>query len=64
MQPHHLKISKCKESIEWYIHGKLRFYFNDYLEDGYLQEEHTTIRLMVPTKGLCDNYKIHEVLKQ
>lgn len=63
MGTHHLKIIKHRDCIEWYIDGKLSFRFNDDLEDGYLKGGHTAIRLMVPAKGLYDNYKIYEIVE-
>ncbi len=62
-EPHHLKIVKYNDSIEWYIDGKLSFHFKDDLEDGSLKGGHSAIRLMAPAKGLYDNYKIHEILE-
>lgn len=63
LEPHHLKIVKYNDTIEWYIDGKLSFRFKDDLEDGYLKGGQTAIRLMVPAKGLYDNYKIYEIIK-
>ena len=62
MKPHHLKIIKYKDCIEWYIDGKLSFRYNDNLEDGYLKGGLTAIRLMVPAKGMYDNYRIYKIL--
>ncbi|WP_430812250.1 MULTISPECIES: hypothetical protein [unclassified Carboxylicivirga] len=62
MGKHHLKVVKYKNTIEWYIDGKLSFEFVDDMEDAYLKGGQTAIRLMVPAKGLYDNYAIYEVL--
>lgn len=62
METHHLKVVKYEATIEWYIDGKLSFRFNDEMEDGYLKGGQTAIRVMVPAKGLYDNYKIYEIL--
>ncbi len=60
---HHLKIVKYNNTIEWYINGKLSFHFKDDLEDGPLAGGQTALRLMVPAKGLYDNYKIYEIVE-
>jgi len=62
MGKHHLKIVKYKDTIEWYINGELSFRYVDDMKDGYLKGGQTAIRLMVPAKGLYDNYKIFEIL--
>ena len=59
---HHLKIIKHKNVVEWYIDGKLSFQFTDNLGDGHLSGGQTAIRVMVPAKGLYDNYEIYEIL--
>lgn len=59
---HRLKIIKYKDTIEWYIDDKLSFHFKDDLEDGALGGGQTALRLMVPAKGLYDNYKIYEIV--
>lgn len=61
MNNHHLKIVKYKNSVKWYIDGKLSFEFEDE-KDSYLKGGQTAIRLMVPAKGLYDNYRIYEIL--
>ena len=63
MGKHHLKIVKYKDTIDWYINGELCFQYVDDMEDGYLKGGQTAIRLMVPAKGLYDNYKIYEILE-
>jgi hypothetical protein len=60
-EKHHLKIVKNKHITEWYINNKLSFRFEDDT-DNYLTGGQTAIRLMVPAKGLYDNYKIYEIL--
>lgn len=62
MKKHHLKIIKYKNSIKWYINGKLSFEFEDGI-DSYLKGGQTAIRLMVPAKGLYDNYQIFEIIE-
>lgn len=62
MEPHHLKIVKYKDTIKWFIDGQLSFEFKDEMEDGYLKGGQTAIRLMVPAKGLYDNYRIYEII--
>ena len=59
---HHLKIVKLKDTVEWYINGELSFRFVDNLGESYLKGGQTAIRVMVPAKGLYDNYKIYEIL--
>jgi len=63
MEPHHLKIVKYKDTVKWYIDGQLSFQFKDELEDEYLKGGQTAIRLMVPAKGLYDNYRIYEIVE-
>ncbi|MCT4602993.1 MAG: YesU family protein [Marinifilum sp.] len=58
---HHLKIVKNKHITEWYINNQLSFRFEDE-KDNYLKGGQTAIRLMVPAKGLYDNYKIYKIL--
>lgn len=60
---HHLKIIKNKHVIEWYINNELSFRFQDDIND-YLKGGQTGIRLMVPAKGLYDNYRIYEILDE
>lgn len=62
METHHLKIVKYNDTIKWYIDGKLSFEFKDDMEDGHLNGGQTAIRLMVPAKGLYDNYQIYEII--
>ena len=64
MGKHHLKIIKFDGLIEWYIDGKLSFSFKDELGEGFLRGGQTAIRLMVPAKGLYDNYRIYEILEK
>jgi hypothetical protein len=59
---HRLKIVKYKDTIEWYINDQLSFRYVDKTEDDYLKGGQTAIRLMVPAKGLYDNYRIYEIL--
>ncbi len=59
---HHLKIEKYNDTIKWYINGELSFQFEDNLGETYLKGGQTAIRVMVPAKGLYDNYKIYEIL--
>lgn len=63
MEPHKLKIVKYKNVIEWYIDGKLSFRFKDEMKDGYLKGGQTAIRVMVPAKGLYDNYMIYKIVE-
>lgn len=63
MGEHHLKIVKYKDTIEWYINGELSFRYVDDMKDGYLKGGQTAIRLMVPAKGLYDNYNIYEIIE-
>ncbi len=63
MQPHHLKIVKYENTISWYIDGQLSFEYIDDMEGGYLKGGQTAIRVMVPAKGLYDNYKIYEIVR-
>jgi len=58
---HHLKIVKCNNIVDWFINGELCFRFTDD-ENNFLKGGTTAIRLMVPAKGLYDNYKIYEIL--
>lgn len=58
-----LKVVKYNNSIKWYINNQLSFSYSDELEDGVLGEGHTAIRLMVPAKGLYDNFKIYDIIK-
>lgn len=62
MAKHHLKIVKYKDTVEWFINGELSFRYIDDMKDGYLKGGQTAIRLMVPAKGLYDNYRIYEIL--
>ena len=63
MGKHHLKIIKNKDVVEWYINDELSFRFVDDMEDGALSGGQTAIRLMVPAKGLYDNYRIYEIVE-
>ena len=59
MGKHKLKIIKYKNTVKWYIDGKLSFEFED--DNRFLKGGQTAIRLMVPAKGLYDNYRIWEI---
>jgi hypothetical protein len=59
---HRLKIVKYKDTIEWYINDQLSFRYVDKTEDDYLKGGQAAIRLMVPAKGLYDNYRIYEII--
>lgn len=59
---HHLKIVKYNNTISWYINGKLSFKFEDTLGEGHLYGGQTAIRVMVPAKGVYDNYTIYEIV--
>ncbi|MDO5980035.1 DUF1961 family protein [Flavivirga spongiicola] len=57
---HHLKIIKYKNTVEWYINNTLSFRYQD--TNKHLKGGQTAIRLMVPAKGLYDNYNIYEII--
>lgn len=61
MDKHQLRIVKNRNTVSWYIDGKLSFEFKDD-STTYLKGGQTAIRLMVPAKGLYDNYRIYEIL--
>lgn len=61
-ETNHLKIIKFEDSVEWYINGELSFKFKDTISNGPLGGGQTAIRVMVPAKGLYDNYSIYEII--
>jgi len=60
---HHLKVVKQGNTVEWFINNQLCFKFEDTLGNQFLKGGQTALRVMVPAKGLYDNYKIYEILR-